>query len=185
MLAFLEELCFTGMCMTKAILAVAFATCIAQAPVGKGRVSFGGIWQLVEPSSEALDIGGVTGGGRVMTIVHTADAITIDRMYGRAAKQFVVRLDGRDSIQEDPLHLPGWSANLISRATWQGNFLQISTDRVLTSPDGKISRTKTSETLSLEAGKLLITVTQSSVGKPAGTSKRIYLQKPKLGEDQQ
>ena len=164
--------------MIRVIVVVALASFIGQAAATKSRVDYSGVWQLEDPSAEALDIGGMTGGGNFMTIRQDAEQIAIDRMYARAALKFVVRLDGRDSVNIDQLHMPSASVDLISHVTWAGSSLIIETDRIHTDRNGKVTRQKTRETLSLDAGKLVIVRTETLAARAPVTSKRIYVRKP-------
>ena len=144
-----------------ALVAAPVVICCAALISGQ-KPDFSGLWALGPNTSVAVNFGGLIAGS-VIRIEQTADAIRIRRTYGRESLQnppviLTVSLDDRESPNAyHGVHRPGISATISSKARWDGNRLVLVTIQTMTDADKKTStKRETTETLSLDAGRLIV-----------------------------
>lgn len=133
--------------------------------------NFTGTWTLQPPARPATNIGGVTGGGKEMSILHNETAIRFTRVYGGGQASLLVKLDGSDSKHSVPSFInEGFTSSLTSVARWDGEKLLIQTLRVTTGGPGRgPARIETIEVLSLTGSRLTVTRASRPVGEKGPT----------------
>jgi hypothetical protein len=166
---------FTTVAVVAALaLAVGSATALAQT-----RPNFAGKWTLdpaavAAPAGEAAAGGGGRGGGRggglgqELTITQDATTVKIDYMGGGrnpGPVSLTYRLDGTDSSNTNAM-----GAAQVSKATWQGNSLVVTTQVMMGGNSVEQRRT-----FSLEGGNLVVeTVQPGREGGPGTPTRMVY-----------
>ena len=137
-------------------LSLVFAASVAQA---QGKPDFSGSWALVaDPNAPAPGRGGGGGLGQAATIAQDAKTLTVTRTTQNGEVKLVYNLDGSDS--KNMVQGRGGQTEQVSKATWEGNTLVIST----TFQMGENAVTRTQK-MSLDAsGNLVVAVTSPGRG---------------------
>ena len=152
-------------------LSLVFAASIAQA---QDKPNFSGSWSLVADPNAAGGGGGGGGGrgggglGQAATLTQDAKTLTITRTTQNGEVKLVYNLDGSES--KNMVQGRGGQTEQVSKATWDGNKLVIST--TLTMGENTVTRT---QTMSLDAsGQLVVTVSGPGRGGEQMTTTQTY-----------
>ena len=151
-------------------LSLVFAASIAQA---QDKPNFSGSWTLIaNPNAAGGGGGGGRGGGaglgQAATITQDAKTLTVTRTTQNGEVKLVYNLDGSDS--KNMVQGRGGQSEQVSKATWDGNKLVIST--TLTMGENTVTRT---QTMSLDAsGQLVVTVSGPGRGGEVMTNTQTY-----------
>lgn len=140
-------------------LSLVFAATTATA---QDKPNFAGTWALVtDPNAPNPGRGGGGGGlGQGGTITQDAKTLTITRTTQNGEIKIVYNLDGSDS--KNMMMGRGGQTEQVSKATWEGNTLVVTTN--FTMGEAAVAVTRT-EKYSLDAsGQLVITTTAPGRG---------------------
>jgi hypothetical protein len=164
-----------------AIAAVLLAPGAAQTPA---RPDFSGRWTADVPAPPAGRAGGGradmgSGWGSPLDITQDAQKLTVQyAFFGRGDMQpplrFIYNLDGSPST--NTLMMGRGMQSQTARASWNGDKLVITTMHTLADPaTGKPINAEVTQTLSLDAGSLVVETTRAGVmGGPPSTTKTTY-----------
>jgi len=151
-------------------LSLVFAASIAQA---QDKPNFSGSWTVIaDPNAAGGGGGGGRGGGgglgQAATITQDAKTLTVTRTTQNGEVKLVYNLDGSDS--KNMVQGRGGQTEQVSKATWDGNKLVIST--TLTMGENTVTRT---QTMTLDAsGQLVVTVSGPGRGGEVMTNTQTY-----------
>ena len=148
-------------------LSLVFAAQVAQA---QDKPNFSGSWTVIADPNAAPTGGRGGGGGLGMAATLTQDAktLTVTRTTQNGEVKLVYNLDGSDS--KNMVMGRGGQTEQVSKATWDGNKLVIST----TFTQGENTMTRT-QTMSLDAsGQLVVTVSGPGRGGEVMTNTQTY-----------
>ena len=150
-------------------LSLVFAASIAQA---QDKPNFSGSWTVIaDPNAAGGGGGGGRGGGglgQAATITQDAKTLTVTRTTQNGEVKLVYNLDGSDS--KNMVMGRGGQTEQVSKATWDGNKLVISTTFTM----GENTATRT-QTMSLDAsGQLVVTVSGPGRGGEVMTNTQTY-----------
>ena len=169
-----------------AILSVAAAVLWTTTAFAQGKPNFSGSWTREAPAGGAAAAGGGGGGARGgggggqrggggggggfqcgMTCKITMDATTLktERTQGEATVTATFKLDGSDSPNPGFARGGGEAPMIVSKATWNGDKLVISTTR-----DMQGTAVTATQTLSLEGGKLVV---ETNSGREGATPQKL------------
>ena len=148
-------------------LSLVFAASVAQA---QDKPNFSGSWTVVADPN-AAPTGGRGGGGglgQAATLTQDAKTLTVTRTTQNGEVKLVYNLDGSES--KNMVQGRGGQTEQVSKATWDGNKLVIST--TLTMGENTVTRT---QTMSLDAsGQLVVTVSGPGRGGEVMTTTQTY-----------
>ena len=155
--------------MVVGALSLVFAASVAQA---QDKPNFSGSWTVIADPNAAGGGGGGRGGGgglgQAATITQDAKTLTVTRTTQNGEVKLVYNLDGSDS--KNMVQGRGGQTEQVSKATWDGNKLVIST--TLTMGENTVTRT---QTMSLDAsGQLVVTVSGPGRGGEVMTNTQTY-----------
>lgn len=151
-------------------LSLVVAASIAQA---QDKPNFSGSWTLIaNPNAAGGGGGGGRGGGaglgQAATITQDAKTLTVTRTTQNGEVKLVYNLDGSES--KNMVQGRGGQTEQVSKATWDGNKLVIST--TLTMGENTVTRT---QTMSLDgSGQLVVTVSGPGRGGEVMTNTQTY-----------
>ena len=151
-------------------LSLVFAASIAQA---QDKPNFSGSWTVIaNPNAAGGGGGGGRGGGaglgQAATITQDAKTLTVTRTTQNGEVKLVYNLDGSES--KNMVQGRGGQTEQVSKATWDGNKLVIST--TLTMGENTVTRT---QTMSLDgSGQLVVTVSGPGRGGEVMTNTQTY-----------
>jgi hypothetical protein len=164
--------------VTAMLSAAALVLFTATSVSAQAKPDFAGKWTREAPAGGGAAAGGggggggQRGGGRGMgggggafncgmtcTITVTGNVMKVERVQGENTVVLNFTLDGSDSKNSLPGRQGGAPTEIVSKAKWDGNKLVIATTRDM----GGNSVTST-QTLSIEAGKLTIVTTSTMEG---------------------
>jgi hypothetical protein len=141
-------------------LSLVFAAAVAQA---QDKPNFSGSWtRVADPNAAAAGgRGGGRGGlGMTATLTQDANTLTVTRTMQAGEIKTVYNLDGSDSKNTMMMGRGGNSVEQISKASWEGNTLVITTNYTM----GENAVT-TTQKFSLDAsGQLVLEVTNPGRG---------------------
>jgi hypothetical protein len=160
-----------------AVAVVLFASGLS----AQGKPNFAGKWTL-QADPNAPPPGGGGGGGRgggrgggggqfcgmECTIAQDASTLTITRTTQNGETKAVYKLDGSDSVNQQPGRGGAAPTDVHSKAAWDGSKLTITSTRDM---GGNTVTTKT--TLSMDAGNLVVE-NSFDMGQGPQTSKQTY-----------
>ena len=148
-------------------LSLVFAASIAQA---QDKPNFSGSWTVVADPNAAPTAGRGGGGGlgQAATITQDAKTLTVTRTTQNGEVKLVYNLDGSES--KNMVQGRGGQTEQVSKATWDGNKLVITTNMMM----GENAVTRT-QTMSLDAsGQLVVTVSGPGRGGEVMTNTQTY-----------
>jgi hypothetical protein len=149
-------------------LSLVFAASVAQA---QDKPNFAGSWTLVvDPNAAGGGAGGGRGGGlgQAATLTMDAKTLTITRTTQNGEVKLVYNLDGSES--KNMMQGRGGQTEQVSKATWDGNKLVITTNLMM----GENAVTRT-QTFALDAtGQLTVTTSGPGRGGEVTTTTLTY-----------
>jgi len=154
----------------------------------QGKANFAGKWTLVPDAGAAAGGGmGARGAGRgggmgaaaisgpEVTIAQDATTLKVDRAQGQNQFSYTYKLDGSESKNSVPGRMGGAPSDVVSKATWDGNKLVITSSQSMMMQEQQTT-IESKQVLSLEAdGTLTVETTRSGMrGGAAMTSTAKY-----------